>query len=159
MASYPLPPFDKLMASFPNVSPASVGSLIGGHVEMNHFRNACTLRLSRALNYAGMRVPGPGGFHGLNVVSGADGRWYAYRVQEMRKWLRFRLGNPAIDELRPDISRSDFEGTRGIIAFDIAFADANGHLDLWDGATYTHEDTDSKDYFQLATRVSLWRAP
>jgi len=46
-----------------------------------------------------------------------------------------------------------------VIAFDIHFPDATGHLDLWDGSTYVHEAVDPRDYFTLATKVDLWLAP
>jgi hypothetical protein len=47
---------------------------------------------------------------------------------------------------------------RGIIGFDIRFSDATGHLDLWDGSTFSSEYNMSKDYWTAATLISLWKA-
>jgi hypothetical protein len=60
----------------------------------------------------------------------------------------------------PPISRDAFRGKKGIIAFDIHFSNANGHLDLWDGHTL-HDAVyglshDGYDCFEMARRVSLW---
>ena len=46
---------------------------------------------------------------------------------------------------------------RGIIGFDIAFADATGHLDMWDGKVFSNESHTSGDYWVNATRISLWK--
>jgi hypothetical protein len=58
------------------------------------------------------------------------------------------------------VSRDAIRGIRGIIAFDIHFTDANGHLDLWDGNTFYDEvygmSHAGHDFFDMARRVSLW---
>ena len=55
----------------------------------------------------------------------------------------------------PPISRDAFSGKKGIIAFDIHFSDANGHLDLWDGHTFYDE---VYGLSHAATTSSTWRA-
>jgi len=92
---------------------------------------------------------------------GADHRNYAFAMQEMRGWLAGHFGAPTIDQLGgPPISRDAFSGKKGIIAFDIHFTDANGHLDLWDGHTFYDEvyglSHAGHDFFDMARRVSLW---
>jgi hypothetical protein len=65
-----------------------------------------------------------------------------------------------------------FAGKVGIIAFDIRFGNnhdprtgarlnerALGHLDLWDGTTFTHEPEANQDYFAIASKVVLWITP
>ncbi len=166
-----LPAFDLLNAHYPNfVSVRTVKTLIGGGVDDTHLPpekqwlggdggNTCTIRLSRSLNYAG--VPVPRGVPGLATTDGADHLHYAFRMQEMRAWLTGHFGPPAIDEAGGSpVSRAAFRGRKGIIAFDIHFSDANGHVDLWDGDTFYDEvygmSHAEHDFFDMARRVSLW---
>src|SRR5262249_8446818 len=147
-------------SSYPKQDDASVvKALIGGHVNADWITNTCAIRLSRALNYSGMQIPAH--HAGLSTVSGADGLWYAYRMQELRAYLTRTLGQPSISASKSrgaSIDRSIFAGKKGIIAFDIHFSDAAGHLDLWDGKTFIHEHIAGKDYFTLATKISHWTA-
>ena len=140
-----------------------IKKLIGGHVNAPYIQDTCAIRLSRALNYSG--CPIPGGASGLLTVSGADRKWYALRMQELKNWIQRRFGAPQIAAEKP-VDRKLFAGITGIIAFDIEFGlnpdgrtRAMGHLDLWDGAKYTHQAEDPRDYFTLATKVVLWKAP
>jgi len=150
--------FSNLLSSYPqDDDPEAVKKLIGGKVNASWITNTCAIRLSRALNYSGS--PLPAHFTGMEVISGADKKHYAFRMQELKTWIASRFGPPTIDKPKPQtatIDRSSFAKHKGIIAFDIHFADASGHIDLWDGATFTHEHAAGKDYFALATRVSLW---
>ena len=151
-----LPLFDQLLKYYPQASPDAVKKAIGGKVDADWITNTCTIRLSRAFNYAGVAVPR--NFSGMKVISGADMKYYAYRVREMKQWLKFRFGKSDLDGAKP-VDRKAFVDKKGVIAFDIHFTDATGHVDLWDGSTYTHEAVDPEDYFVLATNVVLWIAP
>lgn len=53
-------------------------------------------------------------------------------------------------------NRKPVEGVEGVIAFEIGFGDATGHFDLWYRDKFSHESSAGKDYFQLASRISLW---
>ena len=166
-----IPQFDVLNKNYPNfVSVETVKRLIGGGVNDldappdqqwlgGASGNTCTIRLSRTLNYSG--VPIPKNPEGLRTTYGADHLNYAFAMQEMRQWLTGHFGPPDIDQTGgPPISRDAFRGKKGIIAFDIHFSDANGHLDLWDGQTFYDEvygmSRASHDFFDMARRVSLW---
>jgi type VI secretion system (T6SS) effector Tae4 (amidase) len=166
-----IPRFDLLVQNYPaNRSAETVKKEIGGHVDQPMISDTCAVRMSRTLNYSG--VPVPHNVQGLRTVSGQDHLWYAFAMQELKKWLYQRFGQPQITAVKPHIRREQFAGHKGIIAFDITFGlnvDPNtgqtlttralGHLDLWDGDRYTHEVEDTRDYFQLATKVVLWEAP
>jgi hypothetical protein len=135
-----------------------VKELIGGNVDAAWITNTCAVRLSRTLNYNA--VPVPRKFAGLTTVKGGDGMRYAFRVREMRKWLDYTLGTPDFDHTKKAgdaFSKTQIAFMKGIIAFDIQFTDATGHLDLWDGTGFSSEVSASKDYFISATRVSLWK--
>jgi hypothetical protein len=152
-----LPNFETLRENYPDGDPNAVKSAIGGKVDADWITNTCAIRLSRAFNYCG--IPIPTKFDGLSVLSGADGKWYAYRMRELKKWMELTFGEPNIVKLKPadgHINRDSFAAAHGIVAFDIHFADASGHLDLWDGTRYIHESADPRDYFALATKVVLW---
>jgi hypothetical protein len=73
-----------------NVPVADVGKKIGGKVEQNIksgvFQNACPIRMSYVLNYTGVPIPRSS----YAVVSGADGKWYMYRVNDMMSFLETR---------------------------------------------------------------------
>jgi hypothetical protein len=143
----------------------AVKKWIGGAIDAPWVRNTCAVRMSRALNYSGVRVPA--GFPGLRTVKGGDGRNYAFRVAELRKWLPTAqaLGKPdfEITKRRGDaFDKAGLAAMKGIIAFDIHFSDATGHFDAWDGSEFTHESGVSTDlgsagvYWKYATKITLW---
>lgn len=136
-----------------------VKQLIGGNAAGDWITNTCAIRLSRTLNYNA--VPIPARFAGLNTVKGGDGKRYAFRVREMHEWLGFTLGKPDVDVRKKTGAKFDktsIASLRGIIGFDIQFSDATGRLDLWDGTQFSSEHQTTKDYWQTATRVWLWKA-
>jgi hypothetical protein len=136
--------------------PATVKREIGGKVDADWIENTCAIRMSRAFNYSG--VPIPRHFAGLNVVSGADHLWYAYRMQELAKWIQHAFGAASLTETSgKSLDRNTIAGMQGIIVFDIHFSDAQGHIDLWDGTTFTHERYAGQDYFAFATKIRLWK--
>jgi len=139
--------------------PEAVKALIGGAVDADWIENTCAIRLSRTLNYNGFPIPAS--FAGLNTVRGGDGKRYAFRVRELRPWLVYRFGRPDFDVTKKqgeDFDKGSLALVKGIIGFDIRFADATGHLDLWDGSSFTHEYQTSGEYWSGATRLSVWRA-
>jgi hypothetical protein len=154
------PTWSKFWAEYPDYGTypdsAAVKKDIGGSVDADYITNTCAVRLSRGLNYSG--VPLPANLAGLLTVKGGDGKHYALRVAEMRKWLPQVLGNPDIDRTKTKgeaFDKSTLAALKGIIAFDIHFSDATGHLDAWDGQAFSSEYKVS-DYWTPATRITLW---
>jgi hypothetical protein len=138
---------------------AEVKKMIGGDVDAKYITNTCAIRLSHALNYHGFPVPG--GFADLLTVRGADKKRYALRVKQMRPWLNYRIGKPDFDLKKKAGTAFDkalIAKRNGIIGFDIAFGDATGHLDLWDGARFSSEYKMSQNYWVTSTRISIWDA-
>jgi Type VI secretion system (T6SS), amidase effector protein 4 len=156
--TYTMPEFSKLRNNYPDdPSSDAVKQAIGGHVNADWVANTCAIRMSRAFNYSGIKIK----HHDhpfMATISGADGNWYAYRMLEMRRWIQANFGAPALN-IRGATDRSKFSDRKGIIAFEIHFHDANGHLDLWDGNTYVHESADPRDYFKMSRQTLLWAAP
>ena len=158
-----LPSYDTLWNVYPDYinypDPQQVKDLVGGNVNAVWITNTCAIRMSRALNYSG--IPLPSSFHGLNTVKGGDGKRYAYRVREIQPWLEATLGKPAFITKKKDgavFDKSTIASLKGLIAFDIAFADATGHLDLWDGSNISSERHMSRNYYDSATRITIWRS-
>jgi hypothetical protein len=117
-----------------NVDVKSVGEKIGGKVKFNIenriFTNACPIRMSYVLNYSGTAIPKPGGKY--NVVSGADAKWYMYRVAEMMNFLSASFGSPDLTVKKPKIA--DFANRKGILLIrGSGWSDAVGHVTLFDG--------------------------
>ena len=159
-----LPTYASLLKAYPdyvNFTSPQVLKLIGGKVEINNFTNTCAVRLSRTLNYNSIELPGPSSAGSMNVVSGKDKKWYAYRVRELRTWLTQQLNQPIFDHSKKqgeDFDKSSIKNYQGIIGFDINFSDATGHLDLWDGSQFTSEKKGlDQDYWKIATRIWIWK--
>lgn len=158
-----LPSYDTLWVVYPDYmtypDPQDVKNLIGGNVNAVWITNTCAIRMSRALNYSGIVLPKSA--HGMHTVSGSDAKRYAYRVRELRSWLNVTLDPPIFDiskKAGTAFDKSTIAGFKGIIAFDIAFSDATGHLDLWDSSNMTSESHMSKNYYDSATRITVWQS-
>lgn len=142
-----------------NVYPAPTGEAadakkaIGGAVNADWIENTCVIRVSRSMNYAGHPIPE--GLKGLATVAGKDGLRYAYRVIEMHDWLTATYGPATLAEKRAELREGppeSFVGKRGILCFRVeGWADATGHLDLWDGAAPRHAE-----YFAKSSEIKLW---
>lgn len=155
------PSWSRFWAEYPDYinypNSETVKKDIGGSVDAAWIANTCAIRLSRGLNYSGVAVPA--GFAGMSTVKGADGKRYAFRVREVRKWLPQAIGKPDFDltkKANEVFDKATLAAMKGIIGFDIQFADATGHLDSWDGAEFSHEYA-ATEYWNRATRITLWK--
>lgn len=131
-----------------DLSPSQIGSLIGGKVEINIkgriFENACAIRLSYAFNYSGLPISPYDG----KVSSGKDKRWYLYRVEDMRGFIKRHIGGTPIKGRSP----KDFKGKKGIIIFsDCNWRNATGHVDLFNGKT-----VEGHGYFDFCEAAILY---
>lgn len=144
-----LPSFSSLWTNYPNGSSSAVKQMIGGNVNMGWITNTCVIRMSNAFNKSG--TPIPNGHGGLATARGGDGKRYAYRVAEFKKYLESEYKMPDIS----GSSQGDFSGHAGIIMFDVqGWSDATGHFDLWDGAAIRYSA-----YWDKASMVHLWLCP
>ncbi|MEP7267405.1 MAG: type VI secretion system amidase effector protein Tae4 [Saprospiraceae bacterium] len=147
------PSFNVLLSNYKgdSYSPEQIFNLIGGKVLANHkqnakdFLNTCALRMSYAFNYSGISIP----FIKDKTGSGADGKWYFYRVSDLHNYI---LDNFYSSLTLTGIKRNDFIGTKGVILFKVnSWFDSTGHFTLWDGKKSVHGD-----YFNEANSVTLW---
>ena len=145
------PLFSALWSAYPTGTPQQVLHLIDGKVEENSFSNTCAVRVCRALNYAGAPIVRA---RAAASVSGADGKWYIFRVRDMAAYLRLTFGPP--DFTVTPAQANQLNGHQGIIVFEISgWSDATGHATLLDAAGKYAD----KGYFDRATRASLWEMP
>ena len=83
------------------------------------------------------------------VSSGADGKWYLYRVADMEGFVKRVTG---ISSGAIGSKASDFSGKKGVIFFDgFGWGDARGHVDLFDGSR-----VEGEDYFERCSRAVLY---
>lgn len=150
--------FTTFLSDYPQGSVEEVKRRIGGHIAMDGtITNTCSIRLSRVLNRNGFEIPGR--LPGLTTQTGDDGMWYSRYQKQLTAWLEGRLGAPSL-ELRKPVDRRKLFNLQGIIGFDIrSWADATGHIDLWDGKKFGTEPQATHDYFALAEGVKFWRVP
>jgi hypothetical protein len=157
----PIADFGLLARDYPDYwnypLPDGVKKLIGGEAKDRDITNTCTIRMSHALNATGIAVPHV--WEAITNRRGANGKYYIIRVANFRTWLTHKMGKPDVDFRKTAgdaFDRNQIRGMQGIIAFEIGFSDATGHFDLWYGDKFSHEAAAGKDYFALATRISLW---
>lgn len=86
--------------------------------------------------------------HG-KTVSGKNGNWYLYTVENLKQHLISTLGKPDLDVSTP--KPIDFKNKKGILIFDVNWSDATGHATIWDGVNCS-----DKCYFPKATKAYLW---
>lgn len=128
----------------------------------------CALRLSRALNYAGVHIAHAGAGR---QASGADSKRYLVPFEDMHAFIRRNWGAPelVVKAGGRDV-RSQFSGRKGVMVFLVSgWASAQGHITLWDGSRcadrdyFVHEplpvpegqETSSFDEV-VTTQVLLW---
>ncbi|MFZ4400623.1 MAG: T6SS effector amidase Tae4 family protein [Bacteroidales bacterium] len=153
------PSFDDLLANYPKNDlggdmPASdVYDLIGGDVSSarnsnpDAYQNACALRVSRALNYSGAKIPKMG-----STYKGADGKYYFVSSEKLYKWMSATYG-------KPNISTSDaslLNNNKGIY---IMQANYPARFGAWGHATlYNMNGCIGKCYIgPSAYRYNLWK--
>ena len=118
--------------------------MVGGNVAKNinnpdpaqRWENTCAVRMSYILNYSGLLIPRAMG----QTVSGADQRWYYFRVRQLIAFLRQQWGQPDSVMKYPPPGGGDLAGKNGVILFEVSgWSDAAGHATLWNGTTcYDH---------------------
>jgi hypothetical protein len=166
-----LPTFAKVSANYPRnfeggeMAPALVYSLVGGSVLTLYnsnpvaYGNACALRLSRALLYAGIKIPNVSGI----TFQGADGNYYFLSSSWMYDFMLKTFGAAAINLYNSDggtggsLFQSKLSGHQGIYIMQVNYPaqfGAMGHCDLFNGSTFV-----DKGYFGAkggVEHIALW---
>lgn len=168
------PSYDAMYANYPKNStggdlPApQVYALVGGDILAMYqsnpvkYGNACALRVSRALNYSGIRIP----YIPNQTTSGADGKYYFVSSIHLYNYLKqvfqttYRLQLKEIDGgPQGNLFREKLKGIKGIFIMQPNYPRkfrAYGHATLWNGfmAIGGH------DYFNAlggVARIVVWQ--
>ena len=146
-----LPSFDKMWSSFPTGSAEDVKKFIGGKVNYDWIKNTCAIRMSRVLNYTGHPIPFTKTSKDQLTVSGADKKWYFFRISTLRPFIEKKFGAPDV-KFTPPYDMNELKKHKGIILFDVdVWKDATGHFTLWNGTRAA-----DKSFFKEAKAVYLW---
>jgi hypothetical protein len=148
----------------PANSAAKVARVVGGYVDKNinnpdptqRWDNTCAVRMSYILNQAGMTIPHIPG----QTVSGADKRWYFYRVRNLIAFLGQRWGKAEIVKYPPS-GGGALAGKKGVILFEVSgWSNAEGHATLFNGSTcYDHCYFNQPEAKYRTDRANFWSLP
>ena len=144
------PAYSSLINHYPYGSVSEVFNLIGGKVKQNNFTNTCAIRISRSLNYSGLKIDAIKG----ETVSGGDGLHYIFRVITLKRYLERQFGKPDFKDA-PDNLKNKMMLYKGIMVVDVdGWMDARGHATLWGGVNCVDHC-----YLDKAHQLSLWKMP
>ena len=140
--------YSKLSMYFADVKDKSahdVCEFIGGKVKQNDFKNCCAVRMSYAFNKSGIKIP----FIEKKTVSGEGKKdWYIYRVKDFKEFLNSKNYTKVTTRKK---SLDEFANKTGVIVFDVDWADATGHVDLFDG-----NSVEGSDYTDQSNSITLY---
>jgi hypothetical protein len=147
---------------YPNLK--SLYTMLGGGAERNINTpgfgaegNTCASRLSIAFNRSVAPISSRiAAASGAKTLTAADGSSIIFRVADFRKYLLRTLGKPTIDNTSP--YDSAFRGRRGVIAFNVNWNNATGHIALWNGLTYREPAHDNYATYVAPPNVRTTRA-
>jgi hypothetical protein len=143
-----------------------VSTQIGGQVKMEFdngsFKNACAIRVSLALNRAGINIPNVPN----KTWTGADGKNYFRMSSDLFKFLFDTFGEPDLIKTNADGGVGGLKFPSHLIGIQnrgiyIMEADsyttfgAEGHATLWAGLNCIG----GHNYFGYAGNVFIWRLP
>lgn len=74
------------------------------------FQNACAIRMSYALNYSGVPIYRDSRW---STSSGADQKWYIFKVNDLDRFLESNLGKPDLST-KSTTDMSQFNGVKGL---------------------------------------------
>lgn len=144
---------------------AKVANVIGGKIAFNinnpveseRWTNTCTVRMSYILNESGLLLPHVTG----ETVSGAEGRWYFFRVHNLIDYLERSWGRPDIVVNDPPSGGGELAGKKGIVLFKVSgWKDATGHATLWNGdRCYDHCYFNKEDTYYHTDSANYWTLP
>ena len=140
---------------------AKVAKVVGGMVAKNimmpppnNWTNTCAVRMSYILNQSGILIP----HISQKTVSGADKRWYFFRVEDVIDFLIQQWGKPDLIVSYPPSGGSELAGKKGVILFEVSgWGDAGGHATLWDGTLcYDHCYFNEPGAAYRTDRANFW---
>lgn len=169
-AGRPRPPFQAVWDAFRKQglnSSDHIADIIGGKVWVNanlksdryRWKNFCTVRISYALNQAGLRLPYIVGQTSSGRDTGEGKEWHFFRVEQLGDYLSEIWGSADISVVGPvgSLTLDKIRGNQGILLFNMPGGSGwTGHATLWDGRN-TRDNT--AHYVADADGLQLWILP
>ncbi|WP_449437992.1 type VI secretion system amidase effector protein Tae4 [Pseudomonas migulae] len=128
------------------------------------YANACALRISRAFNYGGYKIPKGTIIKNQPIyrLSGADQLPYIMKVVDFLAFLRHNWGEP--DHILTQSNSNFINGKKGVIVMEITgWSDASGHATLWNGSVtgdesdYHRQDSHTYDNPRVELeKINFW---
>lgn len=142
-----------------------VAMMVGGWVAKNihssdptlRWSNTCVVRMSYILHQCGLPIPALA----QQTVSGADGRQYFFRIEDIRRFFLQRWG-PSEASPHPQHTGLPAVAEQGVIIFETSgWNDARGHVSLVrNGGCYDHGHFDGGPGANYRVdRLSFWSLP
>lgn len=149
----------------PNDPLGKVKNTIGGAVKRNFeipvesggWENSCAVRMSYVLNYTGHPVPRIGQL----TVSGADKKWYFFRVRDLIPYLTKTWGKPDMIVNYPQLPVTQLANKKGLILFEVSgWGNAGGHATFWNGTSCSDRCYFNEPGTNYSTpRANFWELP
>lgn len=98
-----------------------------------NYQNTCALRMSYALNHGGFKISRKVPYR--EYINENTNDSIILKVPLMIEFLKSKFKKSDI-EFKSDANsfKSQMQGTKGIVVFEIKYSDANGHVTLWNGS-------------------------
>ena len=91
-------------------------------------------------------------------MSGADHKWYLFRVNDLDPKMRSLFGVP--QKLTLSVWRKEVAGKTGVLKFSATWRNATGHFTLWDKDHMANRDADEQDATDPHVNgVMFWEVP
>lgn len=134
-----------------------IGGMVATNIDSGEWKNTCAVRMSYILGRSGVQIPHVAG----KTVSGADKRWYFFRVKHLIEFLSLQWGKPDLAAPYPPAGGGALAGKRGIVLFEVSgWRDATVHATLWNGRIcYDHCYFNEQGAAYRTDRANFWSLP
>lgn len=114
-----------------------------------NWKNTCAIRLSHAMNQAGLGVPSPSQLpSNIGALSSDSSDNFIYKARDFGRYMEKTNGKP----IDVDNDLANIQGKKGVIYFD------NYHVDLWDGSTLVGNGDAAQRYISEGRSAVFWEA-
>jgi len=149
--------------------PDTIYNLIGGDVldvrqtyPGIQTRNVCALKVSIALNGAGIIIPEIASTDTIpGTISGADGKYYFLNARALSEWMKITFKTfdsyyPA-DYVNTNGVHAEINGRRGIIISEYGGGGTSGHADIYTGTSCSNSPNNPSLACGIAGRIYFWQ--
>ncbi|MEZ7188546.1 type VI secretion system amidase effector protein Tae4 [Pseudoalteromonas sp. DY56-GL22] len=115
-----------------------------------NYANTCAIRLSIAIRKSGIEIPSQ-----YKEAQDGAGNTIILKVKTLKNFIESQIGTPfwgISKQPGQPIGSNTLPSVKGIIVYHVAWADATGHFDLWNGNDFVGNGnfSDIQDGYHLA---------